>query len=1271
MALSGREVLMIIRAKDLASREIAQIGAAFGTLEGQAQRAAAAQIQQGSALLTVGAAMGIAGAAALTFYGNSLKAAVEYNKEVAYTATQVENGGQKLKEIGQIGIDVASKIPAPFKELQASLYDIFSSTNANLEQAEVLLEAFAKGAVAGMTDIQTAGRATISIMNAFKIPFEDVNHVMDVQFETVRLGVITYEQLATTIGRAIPSAVRAGQSIEDLAGMIAFLTRNGLSAAMAATSAARALDLLSNPKFAANMHDFGIEVTNAEGAFRPMVDVVDDLKKKFGELAPAQRTLEFLRLGGEGSAEALKELGIQAYDATGKVRPFDEVSKELTKTFKGMSEAEVSEALAKITKGAGGTIQAMRFLNLAVGDSNGLLRQLTEAIEGSSGAAEKAYQIMRNTPSMQVQLLSNQWQILKKEIGDGLIPAFSQLIGKLNDVLHWFLNLDTKTKDLIAKMGLFVAATMTLAGILTAVAGAVLILHGMFLLIGGSIVPIIAAVGGFTALAAAIVYLVTKTDLLEKAFKTAKNAVDAFMGGFQNPDAINNANSRMIDFGAKTRRVFDDLKNAWDAFMGGFQNPDAINNSTSRMIDFGAKTRRVFDDILSGAKTAFEGVKDAWTTVTGYIINSIQEEGFVGAFTKWRNALWQWIQDAVPQALSAANEFAQSILDWITAQTPGFIRQLYDWGVAFVDWLRDATPKAIAKLDEFLVAILDWITQNIQGFEDELAQWAVKLVEWIAVAIPLATVKLIEFKAKILEFFITDLLPAVVKALLDVGAAAAEAFARGLVGIPIALGKAFLEPLTNALTQQSEFVNQTSLNMGSFQRILHETGAAAEVDLDIIRFGGQAVIDKFKEIANQSPQMAAQIIAALKRAGIDTQIYEQILRDVQREHDKIGSSAEDAMRKAQNAANQYRSDLNLLLGSVNGVQSATAQFDLAVASLSRQIDSNATSTESNTVKQALLQQQFDRVLQSALNVIAQVKEHGIQTDADRVKVEAALAAMQAMADANPGQAAALQLVISKLQELANTPEVHKTNTIETQYFETHHVSQVNDTTKGTAGDPDSGPAEKKGGIIGFITALAHGGLVAAAAGRIMGFKTDGPTLVGEGNPIYPEYVIATDPMYRKRNVELFKQAGEALGLFNGTGAQMGDILGMALHDPKLQSAMAEGMQGAVGQIRGAFSQVQGALGGFKGVPGYVPSAEQVLMALSDTGDILAGLGGLPGKLTPNASNYTGPGSGPPAPKNMTIESGAIVIYAGSQDAKVIGMSVEDALMNFLRTLQSQ
>lgn len=65
---------------------------------------------------------------------------------------------------------------------------------------------------------------------------------------------------------------------------------------------------------------------------------------------------------------------------------------------------------------------------------------------------------------------------------------------------------------------------------------------------------------------------------------------------------------------------------------------------------------------------------------------------------------------------------------------------------------------------------------------------------------------------------------------------------------------------------------------------------------------------------------------------------------------------------------------------------------------------------------------------------------------------------------------------------------------------------------------------------------ARGIIPMAGGGRTIGGVTRGPAyLVGEGNPSWEEYVLATDPQHRVRNTKLWRRAGERMGLLGGGG----------------------------------------------------------------------------------------------------------------------------------------
>ncbi len=459
-----------------------------------AKAATAAQIARGKSLVTIGATAAIAGGLVLNAFNKMTNEAIKYNQSVSLTKTQVDKARVSFKNLSDMGLRVAKTVPVAFDEIQKSLYDIFSSLDTNGPGAEKILTAIAKASVGGATDMATAGRAIIAVLNAYKLPAQQVTHVSDVLFQLVRKGVGTYTEFTAVIGRAIPSALKAGQSIEELSGMMAFLTRNGLSTAMAAASAARALDALSKPAAIRQLHNMGVEVKDSAGRFRPMVDIVADMREKLKHLTPVARAVK----------------------------------------------------LNEIFKGAGGTIQAMRFFNLGINDSNGLLREMTRDMQHSQGAAKSAYDVMSKTPQGQIQLLNNRYRAMRIELGNNLIPAKLALVRALTFLLGAFNRLGPSAKKWITYILAGVAALSLMVGVVIALAGAYVILTAAADSADIALIPIGVVVGAIILLIGAVVvqtYLMIRywkqiaafaNRIWDDVFKAVSHAVDNVIHAWNN-----------------------------------------------------------------------------------------------------------------------------------------------------------------------------------------------------------------------------------------------------------------------------------------------------------------------------------------------------------------------------------------------------------------------------------------------------------------------------------------------------------------------------------------------------------------------------------------------------------------------------------------------------------------------------------------------------------------------------------------------------------------
>jgi len=526
----------------------------------------------GQALSSIGIGLAAAGAAGAAFFKTAVDSAIEYTRQAAYTKTQTDKVVVSIDQLKEIGREVGSVVPTEFDHIQQSLYDIFSSIDVNLPQAKALLHTFARESVAGQESLAEAGRGTIAVLNAFHLPVTDATKVADVMFQLVRKGVGTYTMFNRTIGRAIPSTVRAGQSFEDLAGMMAFLTRNGLSTAMASASAARALDAFSNPKVVQRLEEMGIKVRDIHGEFRPISGVVAELGKK----------------------------------------------------LKDMTGPERAEALQELFKGAGGTIQARRFYDIAIKNYAELIKY-TGQMKHSKGAMKEAYDIMFKQPQSQAMLLSNNFKILKTIVGDALLPTWLKLTGAVIKAMQWFQKLSPHTREMIVKFAALAATLAILVGGVLTVAGVILMFVAAMTLAGVSLATVgvvVLIVVAALALIGAGIYLIIKYHKQIWAFmkKVWGDAVRIF--GIVSAKVME-VLGHIRDFGAAVGRVFADIGKAiwgevgkpfmeivgWIVEIGGYFK----NLGKEVWTALGPPFRQIWDAIVKGAKEMWAEIKPALT----------------------------------------------------------------------------------------------------------------------------------------------------------------------------------------------------------------------------------------------------------------------------------------------------------------------------------------------------------------------------------------------------------------------------------------------------------------------------------------------------------------------------------------------------------------------------------------------------------------------------------------------------------------------------------
>ena len=207
----------------------------------------------------------------------------DFEQRMAEVNTIVDTSKDSFNGLKEKVLELSREIPQSASQLAAGLYDLISS-GASLEEAPKALELAAKAATAGVTDTKTAINVGMGVINAYGMSLNELGSVYDKLFVTVKDGVTTFPELASSIGQVMPVARSAGLSIDEVMASVAGLTKAGIKTSEAITALKGAITNLVAPSSGAKdaMAELGIEYTNFTDTLRQIKELnlgPEDIRK--------------------------------------------------------------------------------------------------------------------------------------------------------------------------------------------------------------------------------------------------------------------------------------------------------------------------------------------------------------------------------------------------------------------------------------------------------------------------------------------------------------------------------------------------------------------------------------------------------------------------------------------------------------------------------------------------------------------------------------------------------------------------------------------------------------------------------------------------------------------------------------------------------------------------------------------------------------------------------------------------------------------------------
>lgn len=338
----------------------------------------------GVAALAVGAASAAAAMSAAA--AAAIRVSSEFETAYAKTQTIMDQNEVSADQMRNQILALSEDSAMAASNVSEAVYQAISGSVAT-KDAVGFVDKANKLSVAGFTSLNNATDILTTTLNAYQLEASKVAGVSNVLIQTQNLGKTSVDELASTMGRAISTGSAYKVNLQNLSTAYVELTRGGIATSEATTYLSGMLNELGDAS--SNVGRILQEKTG----------------KSFGQLMSdgwsLADVLQVLRDYTNGDAEAL--MGLWSSQEAGKA----------------------SNAI--MTQG--------------IEDFNGVLAQMNQEMEGTTGTTDSAYQTMTNTSDYIDRRFKNSIQNLGIAFGDKLRPgldgAKKLFTGFLEDVTEF------------------------------------------------------------------------------------------------------------------------------------------------------------------------------------------------------------------------------------------------------------------------------------------------------------------------------------------------------------------------------------------------------------------------------------------------------------------------------------------------------------------------------------------------------------------------------------------------------------------------------------------------------------------------------------------------------------------------------------------------------------------------------------------------------------------------------------------------------------------
>ena len=578
-------------------------------------------------------------------------------QKISVTGTKFQEAGGKIEGVGKsllpvtaaiTGIGTAGiKVASDFEKAMSGVQAITGANGADFETLrEKAIElgattSFSAGEVAeAMTEMAKAGWSTTQIIDGmagvldataasgeslgtvstivadaitgFGLTALDSARVADLMTQAANSGTIGVADLGESYKYVAPLAQSMGLSIEDVTTALSAMSMAGIKGSQAGTSLRTVLANMAKPSktVATAMEELGLIITNSDGSFKSLDQIVTIMRTEFAGLTEDQKAYYATALAGkEGMSGLISLLNLtqEEYDA------------------------------------------------------------LSASMSNCSGIAGETASVMQDNLQSKVEQLGGSLESLAIKLSEYVIPYLTGLVEKITAAVEAFTNLSPGVQKailviagvvavagpLLIVIGKVISAVGTIMTIIPKLAGVINVVKTAFAALNVTMLanPIVLIIAAIAALVAAFIYLWnTNEEFRQFWINLWENIKEVAIAAWNGIKEFLTAAWQAIS--STARSIWNGIKDFFSGIWEGIKDTaneiletikNGFNNAVSFITGLASAAYTWGSDIISGIVDGIEScidkVKNAVTnvaeTIRSFLHFSVPDEGPLTDYESW------------------------------------------------------------------------------------------------------------------------------------------------------------------------------------------------------------------------------------------------------------------------------------------------------------------------------------------------------------------------------------------------------------------------------------------------------------------------------------------------------------------------------------------------------------------------------------------------------------------------------------------------------------